>query len=149
MQIKQAQHADIHVLVILFEAYREFYGQKADLPSSRKFLQERFENQENIVFIAYEEDEPMGFTQLYKTFSSVSLQPFYILNDLFVYPEFRKKGVGKALLEHAKYFCETQGFKGLVLETAVDNPAQKLYERLGWKKDEEYLHYFWTNSKSN
>ncbi len=149
MKIEQAQYSDINILVNLFEAYRKFYKQEADLTSSKQFLQERFQNNDNIVFIAYHEEEPIGFTQLYKTFSSVSLRPFYILNDLYVNPEFRKKGVGEALLEHAKAFCKEQGFKGLALETAIDNPAQKLYERLGWKKDETYLHYFWANPKSN
>ena len=46
-------------------------------------------------------------------------------------------------LEKAQQFCEQQGFKGLTLETAIDNPAQKLYEKLGWEKDYHCFHYFW------
>ena len=87
--------------------------------------------------------EAIGFTQLYYTFSSVSLQAFLILNDLFVKPEFRKMGVGKHLLLQAQKHCSKNSFKGLSLETALDNPAQKLYEHLGWQRDEAFLHYFW------
>ena len=82
-------------------------------------------------------------TELF-TFSSVSLQPSLILNDLFVRKEFRGKEVGQALLEKSKSFCREKGYKGLALETAVDNPAQKLYEKLDWKKDSHCFHYFWT-----
>ncbi|HAI44518.1 MAG TPA: GNAT family N-acetyltransferase, partial [Maribacter sp.] len=35
------------------------------------------------------------------------------------------------------------GYKGLALETAIDNPAQKLYEKLDWEKDSHCFHYFW------
>ncbi|UII79227.1 GNAT family N-acetyltransferase [Flagellimonas sp. CMM7] len=149
LEIKSATLSDLELIVPLFDAYRVFYEQSSDFDASRSFLKERFLNDENIIFLALENDRAVGFTQLFKTFSSVSLQPFYILNDLFVSPQLRKKGVGEALLNHAKSFCQIQGFKGLALETAANNPAQKLYERLDWEKDEEYLHYFWKNTNIN
>lgn len=149
MEIKNASLSDLELIVPLFDAYRVFYEQSSDFDASRSFIKERFFNNETVIFLALENDDPVGFTQLYKTFSSVSLQPFYILNDLFVSPEFRKKGTGEALLDHAKSFCQKQGFKGLALETATNNPAQKLYERMGWEKDEDYFHYFWKNTNIN
>ncbi len=148
MEIKKATISDLELIAPLFDEYRVFYEQESNLDAARSFLKERFTNNENVVFLALENGNPCGFTQLYKTFSSVSLQPFYILNDLFVLPEFRKKGVGEALLSHAKDFCKKRGYKGLALETAADNPAQKLYERLDWEKDEAYLHYFWTHNQA-
>jgi len=72
------------------------------------------------------------------------MQPIFVLNDLFVSDQHRKKGIGEALLNHAKHYCKELGYKGLALETATDNPAQDLYERLGWKKDVLCFHYFWT-----
>ncbi len=147
MTIRKATISDLEHIVPLFDAYRMFYEQKSDVESARRFLTERFANDESVIFIALENGEPVGFTQLYKTFSSVSLQPSYILNDLYVAPQYRKNGVGEALLNQAKNHCQEMGYKGLALETAVDNPAQKLYERLDWKKDTGYIHYFWRNSK--
>ncbi|MEM7381595.1 MAG: GNAT family N-acetyltransferase, partial [Bacteroidota bacterium] len=93
---------------------------------------------------AYSNETAIGFTQLFTSFSSVSMQAVYILNDLFVDPEYRKQGVGELLLNRAKDHCIEYNYKGLALETAVDNPAQKLYERLGWVKDSHCFHYFWT-----
>ena len=145
MQIRQAYISDLELLVRLFDAYRQFYEQESDKNSAREFLKERFQKEENVVFIATLDNQAVGFTQLYSTFSSVSMKPFYILNDLYVNSENRHKGIGEALLEKAKDYCAEKNFKGLALETALDNPAQNLYERLGWKKDEAYLHYFWSN----
>nr|WP_298999130.1 GNAT family N-acetyltransferase [uncultured Allomuricauda sp.] len=145
MEIKMASQENLEGIAPLFDAYRIFYGRPSNLEAARAFLNERFNQNENVLFLAQNKGEPIGFTQLYKTFSSVSLTPFYILNDLFVTSEHRNKGVGKALLEHAQLFCRDMGFKGLALETTLDNPAQKLYESLGWELDKSYLHYFWTN----
>jgi|TARA_R110002020_G_scaffold447851_1_gene660320 GNAT superfamily N-acetyltransferase len=87
--------------------------------------------------------EAMEFTQLYPSFSSVSTQRTYILNDLYVSEVHRNKGIGEALMERAKQFAISEGAKGITLETEVNNPAQHLYERLGWKKDDDKFHYTW------
>jgi len=94
--------------------------------------------------MAYLGGKAVGFSQLYTTFSSVSLKPVYILNDLYVESSQRKTGIGEALLNREKTFCIENGYKGIMLETAIDNPAQKLYEKLGWQKDMHCFHYFWS-----
>ena len=145
LHIIRASIADIAVLAPLLDQYRIFYEQTADLASSKAFLKKRFLNDESVVFLAYKGTKAVGFTQLYTTFSSVSLQSFFILNDLYVAPEFRSRGIGKALLIEAQQYCISQNYKGLALETATDNPAQELYNKLGWEKDTQYFHYFWTS----
>ena len=136
--IKIIRASDKHIddLVLLFDLYRIFYKQASDLKAGSQFLKERFNKKEAVVFLAYYDGKPVGFTLLYTTFSSVSLQPVFILNDLFVMKEYRHKGIGELLLNKAKALCLDKGYKGLALETATDNPAQKLYESLGWKKSE-------------
>lgn len=131
-------------LAPLFDNYRVFYDQQSDIASAEKFLRDRMANNEAMVFIAEIDGKMVGFTQLYTSFSSVSLLPIYILNDLYVDEEHRKKGIGEALLNRAKRLCKENGFKGLALETAIGNPAQKLYEKLGWVKDSACFHYFWS-----
>lgn len=144
MTVTKAQAKDLEQIVPLFDQYRVFYKQKSDLKSARKFLQERFKNGDSQILVASLDGELIGFTQLYFTFSSVSLKQSLILNDLYVHPQYRGKGVGVLLLESAQQYCITNDYKGLALETAVDNPAQKLYEKLGWKKDSQCFHYFWS-----
>lgn len=146
--IFEASIDDLYKVVPLFDAYRVFYKQKSDIASSKEFLTKRVQKKESLIFLAEVDGAPVGFTQLYFTFSSVSLEPFIILNDLFVDKEYRKMGIGELLLNKAKEYCIENRFKGLALETAIDNPAQKLYEKLDWKKNIESLHYFWSaNSK--
>ncbi|MEZ2414017.1 N-acetyltransferase family protein [Muriicola sp. E247] len=142
--IIKATQEHIPVIIPLLDAYRVFYEQASDEFAAEQFLKTRFEQNDSDIFLAMTDGITAGFVQLYSSFSTVSLQPVYILNDLYVSTDFRNKGVGAALLKHAQQFCEIQGYKGLALETAVDNPAQALYERLGWEKDVHCFHYFWT-----
>ncbi|MDA3858006.1 MAG: GNAT family N-acetyltransferase, partial [Roseovarius sp.] len=84
----------------------------------------------------------VGFTQLFPSFSSVSASRTFVLNDLFVVPEARRKGVAQALLAKAVQVGRALGVASLSLSTARANEqAQKLYESQGWKQDDFFLHY--------
>lgn len=143
IRVARAAGKDLSDLVPLFDGYRQFYGQRSDPAAAREFLGERIERDESVIYVAYTEPrEAAGFTQLYPSFSSVSLKPLWILNDLYVRQDFRRGGVGRALLERARQHAVDTGAKGLVLSTAVTNKqAQTLYESCGWKRDDEFLHY--------
>ncbi|MRH99881.1 GNAT family N-acetyltransferase [Kriegella sp. EG-1] len=144
MTISKVTIKNINEVAPLFDAYRVFYKQETDLEAASQFLLNRLTNNESLILKATFFNKVVGFTQLYRTFSSVSLQSTYILNDLYVEEDYRKNGIGKALLNEAKKICIADNYKGLALETAIDNPAQKLYEKLGWVKDSGYFHYFWS-----
>ncbi|MFC7358592.1 GNAT family N-acetyltransferase [Jejudonia soesokkakensis] len=144
MKVHRASSKDLKKLVPLFNDYRIFYKQNSNQEAARLFLAERFSENDSIIFMAENASgKGIGFTQLYPSFSSVSLQRTYILNDLYVASEARKKGVGEALLKAAKQFAITEGSKGLTLETEIDNPAQSLYKKLGWVQDTKVNHYTW------
>lgn len=139
--IVRATAEHVEVLAPMFDGYRQFYGQSPDERRARLFLQERLGRGESVVFLAMEGEAPVGFTQLYPSFSSVSTKRVWILNDLFVRPEARGRGIASALLKHAERFAAETGARGLELKTARDNPAQHLYERMGWQRDEAFHHY--------
>jgi GNAT superfamily N-acetyltransferase len=143
--IKRAGLEDMDAAAPLFDAYRQFYGQRSDLAAARAFLDERLRRGESVVFLAVAdgpEGRAVGFMQLYPSFTSVSLGRLWILNDLYVDPGVRRGGVGRRLLERARdWAVETQA-KGLVLSTGVTNKtAQSLYESCGWTRDDEFHHY--------
>ena len=70
------------------------------------------------------------------------MKRIWILNDLFVDPEKRKKGVGGALLDAAREFGHANGATYLSLETQTTNKtAQSLYESKGWERDHEFFTY--------
>jgi len=145
MHIKRATFSELDAAAPLFDAYRQFYGQRSDVAAARAFLDERLRRDESVIFLAVEDKElgeALGFTQLYPSFSSVSLKRLWILNDLFVGPNVRRGGVGRRLLDRAREWAIETGAKGLVLATAVDNSkARALYESCGWKQDDEFQHY--------
>jgi len=142
--IVRATRAELADLVPLFDGYRQFYGHRSDLAAARAFLGDRLERSESVIYLAYTGPrEAAGFTQLYPSFSSVSLKPLWILNDLFVRPDIRRGGVGRALLERARQHAVETGAKGLVLSTGVTNKAaQTLYESCGWLRDDEFFQYY-------
>ena len=144
MTIIQATLTHLNQVAQLFNQYRIFYRQTPNLEGATKFIKDRLTKQDTIILIAFAEEKPVGFTQLFHSFSSVSMQPLFILNDLFVNEDYRKQGYGVALLNEAKVVCKKHNYKGLGLQTETTNPAQKLYESLGWKQDQD-LQYFWTN----
>jgi GNAT superfamily N-acetyltransferase len=146
MLVKRAAVADLDAVAPLFDAYRRFYGQRSDLPAARAFLEERLRREESVIFVAVEDggpgSEPLGFTQLYPSFSSVSVRRLWILNDLFVRPGGRRGGVGRRLLERAREWAIETDAKGLILATAVGNAAARaLYESCGWRRDDDFEHY--------
>lgn len=144
MKVILATISNLDQLAPLFNDYRVFYKQASNLEAAKKFLKERFTKQDSVIFLCLDTSgKGLGFTQLYPSFSSVSMQRIYILNDLFVTSEARKQGVGKALMERAKKLAIKEGCRGITLETDTENPAQSLYKRLGWKNDVEVNHYTW------
>ena len=83
-----------------------------------------------------------GFTQLYPSFSSGAMARIFVLNDLFVAPEMRRRGVGAALLNAAAEFGRREGAARLTLSTELNNTtAQALYEKAGWKRDTVFCVY--------
>lgn len=139
---RQAVLSDIEELVPLFDGYRQFYGRTSDLEAARGFLLARFNHGESVLFIAHEENIPVGFIQLYPSFSSASLARTFILNDLYVSASSRRKGVGALLIAFVVDFAKSLGAARLTLSTeATNEAAQALYQSMGWKKDEQFLVY--------
>jgi GNAT superfamily N-acetyltransferase len=138
----RAELDDLDVLVPLFDGYRRFYEQPSDLAGARAYLAERIKRSESVIFLAVRDGTIVGFTQLYPSFSSVSMQRLWVLNDLFVAAEGRSSGAGRALLDRAERWAAETGAKGLTLSTQITNlAAQRLYEACGWSKDDEFVHY--------
>lgn len=141
-KIYRATPAHLEALVPLFDAYRVFYRQPSHVGTARAFLAERLGRGDAAIFLAERGGKAAGFTQLFPSFSSVSARRLWILNDLFVAPEARRGGVARALLERARVHAAETHAKGLVLSTEVTNTsAQRLYEALGWTKDEAFYTY--------
>ena len=146
VSVRQAGLSDLPALVPLFDGYRQFYGRAPDSAAAESFLRDRFNHGESVLFLAVDQDLPVGFTQLYPSFSSVSLARTFILNDLFVVPSHRRGGVGSELLRAAVDHARSLGAVRVTLNTDIRNTAaQATYEARGWKRDREYFAYHFTS----
>ena len=68
MTIKRATLNELDSLTELFDLYRLFYEQESNIEGARDFLKERLISKESVVFIAFDENNPIGFVQLYPSF---------------------------------------------------------------------------------
>ena len=145
MMIRKAGEKDIDELAELFNDYRVFYKKEPNFDAGKKFISERIANNESQIFVAEnDKGELVGFVQLYPLFSSTRMKRLWLLNDLFVAPGFRGKGVSVSLLDQCKELCRQSGSCGMILETAKENvEANKLYAKTGFVPDAHHNYYEW------
>lgn len=147
LSLRQATLSDADAVAELFNQYRVWYGETSDPQGARKFVRERISKNESVIFIAFSGNVAAGFTQLYPSFSSVRMKRIWVLNDLFVKPEFRGKGFSKALLDRAKRLCGETNAGGFMLETAKDNDIGNiLYPAAGMELNTTCNFYNWNVS---
>jgi len=91
------------------------------------------------VVIAEVDGRPAGFALYFFNYSTFLAQPGLYLEDLFVKPEFRGAGTGKALLLHLAKIANARGC-GRMEWSVLDwnEPAIKFYEALGARRMTEW-----------
>lgn len=141
--IRLAVLNDTEPLSQLFDLYRQFYEQTADIALATQFITERINKRESVIFVAENETKQLiGFCQIYPSFCSVAAAKIGVLYDLFVDSSTRKTGAGRALMLAAHEYAANNGMARLDLTTAKNNlNAQALYESLGWLRDEVFYTY--------
>ncbi len=147
MTIREAKKNDLKQIGELFDGYRVFYKKTTDIEGGISFLKERLENQDSKLFIAEnDEQEIVGFVQLYPLFSSTRMQKLWLLNDLFVHADHRGKQVSKQLIEKAKQLVRDSSACGMFLETEKSNLiGNNLYPETGFEKNNGSNFYEWNN----
>ncbi|MFT4092170.1 MAG: GNAT family N-acetyltransferase [Niabella sp.] len=144
MQIIQIDKTQGTLVYELFDKYRVFYKQPSAIEVAKKFIQERLNNNESVIFVALTAGGiPTGFTQLYPKYSSMRASKNWVLNDLYVDKHYRQQGIGGQLIKTAMDFAKQNGASFVELSTAVDNyTAQSLYEQIGFIKQEAETDFY-------
>ena len=141
--IKEATVEDSEKIGEVFDLYRQFYKKDPDKIISIEYIKQRLTNKESTIFFVEEDNVCIGIVQLYVTFDSLELSKKIILYDLFVRSEYRNKGIGAMLMNASKDFAKNNGISGIELSTAISNgTAQRLYESLGYERDNEFYNYY-------
>lgn len=86
------------------------------------------------IFLAFSGDRPVGAAICFVGFSTFAARPLLNVHDLAVLPDWRGRGVGRALLSAAEEHAREEGCCKLTLEVQDDNlPARGLYESFGFE----------------
>ncbi|MCA0175405.1 MAG: GNAT family N-acetyltransferase [Proteobacteria bacterium] len=144
LRVARATVADAATAAALFDAYRQFYAQPADLATARAFIGERLARGDSWIALAWQGDAAVGLCQCYPLFSSTAPRPgpAPLLNDLYVVPEARGSGAAQALMQAAEAHARATGCVAMELSTARSNTrAQALYTSQGWVRDEVFFVY--------
>ena len=144
LQIRAGESADIPVIARLIRELARFEKLEHEVTMTEELLAENLFGRHRYAetLIAEDAGTPIGFALFFHTFSTFLARPGIYLEDLFVVPEHRSHGVGRALLTRlARLALERDCGR---LEWAVLNwnsEAIKFYERLGARPNSDWTIY--------
>jgi GNAT superfamily N-acetyltransferase len=135
--VRPAKHEDRPQLIELIKGYFAFY--RTPLPSETKLaaLLDTLERDPDrgVQLVADESGHLQGFATLYACLDTFLADPILVMNDLFVDPAVRSRGVGAALFDASLAYATEHGYARLDWVTAADNhDAQRFYERHGGRR---------------
>ncbi|HKH22318.1 MAG TPA: GNAT family N-acetyltransferase [Solirubrobacterales bacterium] len=142
IEIRPARTEEIEEMLPLIRAYCEFYETRPNDEGLREMFRTLItEPSEGSVFVARDGDRAVGFATLDWKWSSLKAARMGYLEDLYVDPEARGKGIADALIEVCAERCRELGMPAMAWQTAPDNHrAQQVYNRTGAEFD-TYLEY--------
>lgn len=142
--IEPATENDLDALVPLMHAYCVFYEvkpQDAGLLEMAKALIATPEDEGMLLVARGDDGAPVGFAAVGWKWSSLRAARVAIMEDLFVDPEARGSGAGRALIESCAERARGHGAPCLMWTTALDNhKAQSVYNAVG-AKGETWMEY--------
>jgi GNAT superfamily N-acetyltransferase len=144
LSIRPGELADVPVIAELIRALARYEKLEQEVVMTEEKLTDSLfgERPYAETLIAEDDGEPVGFALFFHNYSTFLAQPGIYLEDLFVKPEHRGAGIGKALLERLAQLAVDRGCGRLewaVLDWNVD--AIRFYERLGAKPNAEWTVY--------
>src|SRR4029453_18000965 len=93
------------------------------------------ENPTTLIFLAFNEDDPVGAAVCFTGFSTFAAKPLINIHDFVVLPATRGKGVGRRLLEAVEAKARELGCCKLTLEVMDNNDrALRAYEAAGFER---------------
>ncbi len=100
-----------------------------------RFIREGLAEEKSFLLVARSDGKPVGFVQgSVPKFPLEVSEPAGTIDNLYVLPEFRGRGIGKKLMAEGLKTLKTRGVKAVRLSVLKENRvAIKLYEKLGFK----------------
>lgn len=148
--IRKAEKSDIPNIINLIKELAEYEKLLHLVQTTEKNIEEVLFGQESFVevFLAEYEGKLAGQALFFKNFSTFLGKPGIYLEDLYVKPEFRGKGIGKALLMKIISLAKERNY-GRVEWCVLDwnKPAIEFYKSLGAIELKEWKYFRLTSDK--
>jgi GNAT superfamily N-acetyltransferase len=149
VSIRAATRADVPVILELIQGLAEYEKLADECVATEAAISESLfgARPQAEVIIALADGMPAGFALFFSNYSTFLAKGGIYLEDLFVFPEFRGRGIGKRLLQHLAQLAVERKCGRLewsVLDWNVD--AIRFYESLGAKAMDEWTVYRVTGS---
>ena len=90
-------------------------------------------NSGSYYFVALEGSTIAGWILIGPDFNPINSVKTATITSLYVFPSFRKAGIGKQLMIHGIEDLMMQGYQKVLLNVYTGNPAKRLYESLGFR----------------
>ncbi|ETA66886.1 acetyltransferase [Methanolobus tindarius DSM 2278] len=141
--VRHTDENDIPLIMNLVRSLADFEDLSDHVLSTEETLHEALfgERVYAEAIIAEIDRKPAGFIIFFHNFSSFTGKPGLYIEDIFVYPEYRSKGVGKALMVHCGKIARERNCGRLEWSVLDWNPARKFYEHMGGEHQKEWLLY--------
>ncbi len=142
IEISAATRADVALVLELVRELAHFERLESEVTATHALMENALFGDPPCAFcaIARVDGNSAGFALYFRNFSTFLAKPGIYLEDLFVRPKFRGRGIGTALLEHLARIAVAQG-AGRFEWTALDwnRPARDFYENLGARPMPEWI----------
>ena len=134
LTIHLAQPSDVTAIFALIKALAEYEKLAHAVTGSAEALQEHLfkESPDAEAIVARWEEKAVGFALFFPNYSTFLTKPGIYLEDIFVLPEYRRRGIGKALLTTVAQIAVKRG-AGRLEWSVLDwnEPAIAFYQSLG------------------
>jgi GNAT superfamily N-acetyltransferase len=142
--IREAMKSDADVILSLLYELAEYEKLTAKFRLTRDIIERDFFGPDAACHcdLAYLGEAPVGLMTWYRTYASFAASRGIFLEDIFVQPNYRGKGIGKLLLAHLSRRAVTGGITHIdwfVLDW--NKPSIEFYERLGAEQSKGWLSY--------
>jgi GNAT superfamily N-acetyltransferase len=144
IEIRVATEDDVPLVLSLIKELAEYERLSHEVVATEEMLRDSLFGERRVaeVILGYLGDDPAGFALFFQNFSTFLGKPGIYLEDLYVKPEFRGAGVGRALLVYLAKLARERGCGRLewwVLDW--NEPAIRFYKALGAVPMEDWTVY--------